>query len=77
MAAVRIGGSVRFVADSPSLLPPTCTVRQVANSLNVSELTVRRWIASGALPGQKVGGSWAVLRSDLERLLTASTEHAS
>lgn len=25
-----------------------------------NELTVRRWLAKGSIPGQKIGGSWYV-----------------
>src|SRR4030088_2401893 len=49
--ALQIGGTWRILlADTRSLqhLPPECSVRQIANTLGVSALTVRRWIAAGA-----------------------------
>ena len=48
-------------------LPEECTLRQVANSLEVSRrLTVRRWIAAGQFPATKRSRTWVVQRSDLE-----------
>jgi excisionase family DNA binding protein len=69
--AVQIGGTWRILlADSRSLqhLPPECSVRQTANTLGVSELTVRRWIASGAIPAVKHGRAWTISRHSLEVL---------
>jgi excisionase family DNA binding protein len=40
-----------MVIQTPSLRP--C---EVARMLDVSEPTVRRWLASGRLPGVRVGG---------------------
>lgn len=36
------------------------TVEEVANKLNVSTKTIRRYIASGKLAGVKVGGQWRI-----------------
>lgn len=41
----------------------------IAKLLDVSERTVRRWIAGGTLPSAKAGGARLVAREDLERLL--------
>lgn len=70
--AFRIGGTWRLPApDKGSVhdLPAVCSVRQVANSLAVSELTVRRWINAGDLPAVKTGRTWVIHRSSLEELL--------
>jgi excisionase family DNA binding protein len=70
--AFRIGGTWRLPAPERDLLddlPCWCTVRQVANSLAVSELTVRRWIAAAELPAMKIGRSWTIPRHHLELLL--------
>jgi len=69
--AVQIGGTWRILlADTRSLqhLPAECSVRQTANTLGVSELTVRRWIASGAIPAVKHGRAWTISRHFLEVL---------
>ncbi|MBU4233901.1 MAG: helix-turn-helix domain-containing protein [Proteobacteria bacterium] len=41
----------------------------VAKKLNISPLTVRRWLKSGKLKGVKVGSLWRVRGSDLEAFL--------
>jgi excisionase family DNA binding protein len=67
--AVQIGGTWRILlADATSLqhLPSECSVRQIANTLGVSELTVRRWIAAGAIPAVKRGRAWIISRHSLE-----------
>jgi len=46
----------------------------IAQLLGVSERTVRRWIASGALPSRKIVGARLVARADLERLLSSDWE---
>ena len=50
--------------------------RQIADTLGVTERTVRRWIADGVLPSCRLGGARLVAHSDLERRLspTADTE---
>ncbi|MEU2419382.1 helix-turn-helix domain-containing protein [Brachybacterium paraconglomeratum] len=45
------------------------TVRQVAETLAVSEHVVRRLLVSTDLQGVKVGREWRVLRADLLRYL--------
>ncbi len=77
--AFRIGGTWRLPApDQGSLhdLPQSCTVRQVANSLAVSELTVRRWITAGELPATKIGRTWMIPRYHLEWLLNIRRHEA-
>jgi excisionase family DNA binding protein len=52
----------------PESLRLFLSVPQVAHSLNVSIPTVRRWIASGALPYRKVGGRTLVHQSTIDRI---------
>lgn len=54
-----------LLADAPSSM----TVRQVAETLAVSEHVVRRLLVSTDLQGVKVGREWRVLRADLLRYL--------
>ncbi len=50
------------------LLTPT----QVAEDLQVTVITVRRWITTGALRASKAGPRrWTVRRSDLDAFLSA------
>ena len=48
------------------------TIEESAASFRVSERTVRRWIARGALPARKVGGTVRVPRAVSEEVLAAS-----
>ncbi len=48
--------------------------RQIAELLGVTERSVRRWIADGALPSVKLGGARLVARATLEQRLGAPIE---
>lgn len=48
------------------------TVKQIALLLKGKEVTVRRWVQSGALKGQLIGGTklgYRVARADLDAFL--------
>ena len=45
--------------------------REIAEWLDVTERTVRRWIADGTLPSVKLGGARLVARVTLEQRLEA------
>jgi len=45
------------------------TVREVADLLKVSEVTVRRWIRDGALRAIDVGKGWRVGSDDLDAFI--------
>ena len=51
----------------PAFLRP----RSVAELLDVTERTVRRWIADGTLPSVKLGGARLIARATLEQKLGA------
>jgi excisionase family DNA binding protein len=54
------------MADDEYLTPA-----QVADDLQVTVVTVRRWIASGELRASKAGPRrWTIRRSDLDRFLS-------
>jgi excisionase family DNA binding protein len=44
------------------------TVREVAEYLKLSRTTVWRWVKEGKLQAFKLGRSWRVCRSELERI---------
>ena len=50
-------------------VPKMLSIRAVADHLDVSIKTVRRWIARGDLFAFKVGGQWRIDPDDLERFL--------
>lgn len=57
---------------------PLLTPAQVADELQVTVGTVRRWITTGELRAAKAGPRrWTVRRSDLDRFLTAETPRTS
>ena len=43
--------------------------QQVAEMLQVSVITIRRYIKAGKLPASKVGKNYQVLESDIKKLL--------
>jgi excisionase family DNA binding protein len=47
------------------------TVAEIAERLQVSEVTVRRWLREGALAGRQLGGraGWRVAEAELERFM--------
>jgi excisionase family DNA binding protein len=49
------------------------TVAEIAERLQVSEVTVRRWLREGALHGRQLGGraGWRVAEAELERFMQA------
>ena len=51
------------------------TVREVADSLKVSEHTVRQLIRTNKLSAMKVGRSYRVLKVDLNRYLRTMTSY--
>jgi excisionase family DNA binding protein len=57
------------VTGQPMLL----TVREVADSMRVSTMTVYRLIRSGALPAIRVGKHFRIRAHDLNAFLTAQT----
>jgi len=55
---------------------PLLTVRQVAQRLQVAEITIRRWIASGRIQrASKITtrSGWRIPTSEVERLLRDSS----
>ncbi len=53
----------------PSKIPCFYSVHEIAEQLDVSERTVRRWIASGELVAYKLGRAVRVSDSDLRDFL--------
>jgi len=49
--------------------PPLLSIRAVADHLDVSIKTVRRWIERGDLAAFKVGHQWRIDPEDLDRFL--------
>lgn len=50
------------------------TVKEVANYLRVSQVTVWRWCQRDILPATRVGRTWRIRRNDLLHLLDTSLE---
>ena len=44
-----------------------CTLTEAAEQLDVNRLTIRRWINSGKLQSQRIGGVVLIERSEVER----------
>lgn len=61
---------------------PTCgskglgelvSLPQVADQLNLCEMTIYRFVKSGDLPAFKIGNSWRVRRLDLEEWIRSKS----
>ena len=48
------------------------TVREVADYLKVKDRTIYRLVASGEMPGFKVGGSWRFRKAEIDRWTEAN-----
>lgn len=80
LRGVQIGGTWRLPGPNYGRivsLPEECTLHQVANSLDVSDLTVRRWVKQGEVPAHKKSRVWVIFRSDLENLLWGAGDRPS
>lgn len=53
-------------------LPGFYDVASVAAALNVTERTVRRWLATGRLPNHKIGGGVRISEPDLKEFIRTS-----
>jgi excisionase family DNA binding protein len=61
-------------SQSNSSMTRLLTADAVAESLDVSSKTVRRWIKSGDLPAYRLGGLVRVSEADLIRFLATRRE---
>ena len=53
-------------------MPPIMTLAEVAAYLRMAESTVYRLAKTGKIPGQRIGGQWRFLRTQIEALFGAS-----
>jgi excisionase family DNA binding protein len=59
--------------DSELLLQnEVLTVKEVANYLRVSRVTVWRWCQRGVIPASQVGRNWRIRRGDVLQLFEAA-----
>ena len=42
------------------------TMEEIKSYLQLHEMTIYRWVKTGAIPGFKVGGRWRFIRSEIE-----------
>jgi excisionase family DNA binding protein len=69
-------GQVRGRRHSGSGLPKYYAIRTVAESLDVSTRTVRRWIANGDLIVHRIDGVVRIVEGDLRAFLAVHREAA-
>ena len=55
-----------------SELAEVVTVKQAAGALHVSRFHLYRMLEKGDFPGAKIGGTWRILRADIEALFKPS-----
>lgn len=49
--------------------PEIMTIAQVANYLQISEITTYKWVNDGKIPAFKIGRHWRVKKEDLSELI--------
>ncbi len=59
----------KLTKDKNSNEPKNLTIKEVASTLNVSELTVYNYISRGLLPANKIGRKYIIRKEDLEAAL--------
>ena len=45
------------------------TLKEVAELLNIAEVTIYRWANAGKIPAHKLGRQWRFVRSEIEEWL--------
>ena len=65
-----MSGHAHTIAEA-MMVPDVMNAQGLATHLGVTERTVRRWIASGALVAQRRGRAYAIRREDGERVRDA------
>ncbi len=55
-------------------LPKLLTVKQVAKYLQVTEVTIRRWISEGTIESVKIGRARRIPEAALMRMVEAGKE---
>ena len=45
------------------------TIKEVANALNVHEITIFRHLKDGKIKGVKIGKSWRISKEELSRIM--------
>ncbi len=53
------------------------TIREVAEYFKLSPTTIWRWCNEGRLPAFKVGRSWRIHRSEVEKIITHNSSVAA
>ncbi|MEJ2558562.1 MAG: helix-turn-helix domain-containing protein [Anaerolineae bacterium] len=53
------------------------TIREVAEYFKLSPTTIWRWCSEGRLPAFKVGRSWRIHRSEVEKIITHNSAMAA
>ncbi len=71
-------GAVNDAKDTDALdalfagLPPTLTVEDVSELLNISRQNSYAWLREGVIPGYKIGTTWRVIRDELKETMRRS-----
>lgn len=52
------------------------TVQEVAEALDLTPATIRRYIKSGTIKAQKVGSKWYITDANLEYVFSGDTDNA-
>jgi excisionase family DNA binding protein len=61
-------------SEDAAAAPPPLTPRQVAERLTVSESTVRRWLVTGELEGERLGGRYRITEAALRTMRRSAAQ---
>jgi excisionase family DNA binding protein len=53
------------------------TVKELCDYLKLTKKTVLRLLNTGEIPGRKIGGSWRILKSELDKYLKGELKESS
>jgi excisionase family DNA binding protein len=65
---------MKMKADQPKP-PKFYTIEQIAESLDASTRTIRRWIANGLLVAHRINGLVRISEADFQAFLAAHGDH--
>jgi excisionase family DNA binding protein len=57
------------IHKSKDTLPTLLTIGQVAETLQISTKTVRRWVEGGDLIAHRIGRQWRISEADLQAFI--------
>lgn len=64
----KVEAQLEAYKENPSNDGETYTVKEFAKAIGVCDLTIRRKLDTGEINGKKIGRSWRIPKSELNRI---------